>query len=165
MTSNGNQQPRNRIRVRRIDVSRGLPRDLAPIIQLPRGPGIVMPDNRALRVVKLGVRSLQSPPKLTVSPSLADVNLRARSLHLQNNLLIPRRFDCVRHVGARQALRASAYSYCDQHCDLHQPFIHGKQFTTPLQCHVKPFGPAQAKILSSPLFPAIPPSCLIPHQK
>lgn len=80
----------------------------------------MMADNRTLLVMKLSLRSLQSPGELTISPSLAHVNLRASGMHPQNNLLARRRFDCVGHIGPWNVLPARKDSHCDHHYELHE---------------------------------------------
>lgn len=80
----------------------------------------MMADNRTLLVMKLSLRSLQSPSELTISPSLTNVNLRASRTHLQNNVLARRRFDCVGHIGSRNVLPARRDSHCDHQYELHE---------------------------------------------
>ena len=133
MRSNRNEQPRNRIRIGRIDSPHSFPGDFASIIQLPGRPSIMMADNRTPLVMELSLRSLQSPSKLTITPSLTNVNLRASRMHLQNNVLARRRFDCVGHIGPRNVLPARRDSHCNHQYELHEKFIHGEQCTTAAQ--------------------------------
>src|SRR5580704_19551736 len=85
MTSGGHKQPRNRIRIWRIDPSHRFACDFTPIVVLPGRAGIVSADDRSLLIVKLCIRSLQGPAVLAVRSPLTRVDLRSRRVNLQDN--------------------------------------------------------------------------------
>jgi len=104
MTSGGHEQPGNRIRIWRIDPSHRFACDFTPIVVLPGRAGIVSANDCSLLIVKLCIRGLQGPTVLAVRSRLTGVDLRSRSVNLQNNVLAGGRFNLVGCVRARNRL-------------------------------------------------------------
>ena len=71
---------------------------------LPSRTGIVRTNSFALAISEFGFRSFQRPGKFLVCGYLANIDLRAGSVHLQDNLLTRRRFDVVGNFRARNLL-------------------------------------------------------------
>ena len=106
MTGCGHQQPRNRIRIRRIDLCRGLAHHFTSIPVFPRRAGEVVADCRALLIVQLRFWAFQNPGGLAIGSKLTAVNLRAGSMSYKNDFaphLAPR-FDRA-HWDAQRSVR------------------------------------------------------------
>ena len=104
MTSGGHKQPGNRIRIWRIDPSHRFACDFTAIVVLPGRAGIVSANNYSLLIVKLCIRGLQSPTVLAVHSRLTRIDLRSRSVNLQNNVLASWSFNLVGYIGSRNRL-------------------------------------------------------------
>lgn len=128
VASGSHQQPGNGIGIRRIDPSYSLARDLAPVIVLPGGPGVVASNNGAVVVMKLCLRRLQGPPAFAIGALLANVNLHTRRMCLQNYFFIRWNFDFFRHIGRSTRLSMCQCSGADQKAGLEQFFYHAKEF-------------------------------------
>ncbi len=130
MTSGGHEQPGNRIRIGRIDPSYGFPGDFTPIVVLPGRTSIVSADDRSLLIVKISFRSLQGPTVLAVRSLLTGVDLRSRSVNLQDNFLAGRRFNLVGYIGAWNPLFICECNNSGQNGSLQKFCDHGENSNT-----------------------------------
>jgi hypothetical protein len=116
MPSRTHQQPRNRPSLRSVCPRRSFPRNLAPILMFPGRTRIVPPQHLSMLVPQLGLRSLQSPPRLPIRRNLAHVNLRPHGMRLQQNYLPSRSLNRIRHSRTcrrfRARQRAKRHGYC-----------------------------------------------------
>src|SRR5271156_668783 len=104
MAHNVHQQPRNRVRIERIDVSHGFACDFATVFQLPCGTGRMLSNHFIFAIVQFGIRSLQRPTIFSVRPSLAGIDLTPRGMGVHRNLQARRRLDRIRDVRSRLIL-------------------------------------------------------------
>jgi hypothetical protein len=130
MTSGGHKQPRNRIRIWRIDPSHRFACDFTPIVVLPGRAGIVSADDRSLLIVKLCIRSLQGPAVLAVRSRLTRVDLRSRRVNLQDNFLAGGRFNLVGYIGSRNRLSICECNDSGQNGNLEKSCDHGENSNT-----------------------------------
>jgi hypothetical protein len=130
MTGGGHEQPRNRIRIGRIDPSYGFAGDFTPIVVFPGRTSIVSADDRSLLIVKISFRSLQGPTVLAVRSLLTGVNLRSRSVILQDNFFAGRRFNLVGYIGAWNPLSICECNNSGQNGSLQTFCDHGENSNT-----------------------------------
>ena len=99
MTHHLHQQPRNRIRIKRIHMRGRFSDDLAAISQLPGRPGGVVSDYFIFPVMQLGVGSLEYPIELAIRASLAGIDLRPGRVRVEDNFFARRNLNRIRNVG------------------------------------------------------------------
>jgi|HubBroStandDraft_3_1064219.scaffolds.fasta_scaffold245568_1 hypothetical protein len=105
VTGRGQQEPRNRVRIGGIGSRRNFAHDLAAIVVLPGRTREVFRDHFILRVKKLCVGRFESPREFLVETRLADVNLIAGSVRLQDKFFRRGWRELVGNFGARELLR------------------------------------------------------------
>jgi hypothetical protein len=96
MSCSAQQQPRNRIGVRRILPRGHLPGHFTSVVVLPRGPREVMSDAFSGSVEQLRFRPFEDPGKLLIATRLAHINLRSSRMSPQNHFF---RRGCCQFVG------------------------------------------------------------------
>src|ERR1700733_8369106 len=105
VTGRGQQEPRNRVRIGGIGSRRNFAHDLAALVVLPGRTREVFRDHFILRVKKLCVGRFESPREFLVETRLADVNLIAGSVRLQDKFFRRGWRELVGNFGARELLR------------------------------------------------------------
>lgn len=105
MTGHIHQQPGNRLLIQRVHVGYGLARDLAAIFQFPGGSGGMLPDYFIFSVTEFGLGRFEYPTELAIGCGLAGVDLRSRSMCIQDNLRAGGRLDAVGNIRRSVFLR------------------------------------------------------------
>jgi hypothetical protein len=101
MSCRGEQKPGNRVRLGRILPRGWLPGHFASIGMLPGWARVVASDILSAGVQQLCFWSFKGPGKLLIGPRLADINLRAGCMRLQNNVFRCGRGKLFRDIRAR----------------------------------------------------------------
>jgi hypothetical protein len=87
---NGDEEPRNRMRIRRIYLGRDRPRNFAAIVVSPRRPSVVRANSRSMSVLQGGLWRPKGPRCFAILFRLTDIDLGAGRMRSQDGLLIYR---------------------------------------------------------------------------
>src|SRR5271165_6778067 len=125
MAGRGQQQPWDRIGIRRIDLGCDLARNFTLIADFPGWTGEVVADDAAAFIVEFRLWSFQNPRIFAIGASLTNVDLGPGGVGGEDELSVSRRHDRIWHDGRRNGLSECGWNCRKQNDKRKQLGAHG----------------------------------------